>query len=53
MKGKGPYLGNIRLNHWISALDDRLEEGIHYTIMFYGGGLIVTAPLIPQFMRLD
>ena len=28
------------LNHWISALDDRLEEGIHYTIMFYGGGLI-------------
>jgi predicted ATPase len=28
------------LNHWISAVDDRLEEGIHYTIMFYGGGLI-------------
>lgn len=28
------------LNHWINAVDDRLEEGIHYTIMFYGGGLI-------------
>ncbi|MBY5973019.1 ATP-binding protein [Ferrimonas balearica] len=30
----------IYLNHWISAVDDRLKEGIHYTIMFYGGGLI-------------
>lgn len=28
------------LNHWIKAVDDRLEEGIHYAIMFYGGGLI-------------
>lgn len=28
------------LNHWLNAADDRLEEGIHYTIMFYGGGLI-------------
>ncbi|MEP5760574.1 MAG: AAA family ATPase [Litoreibacter sp.] len=28
------------LNHWINAADNRLEEGIHYTIMFYGGGLI-------------
>jgi predicted ATPase len=28
------------LNHWINTADDRLEEGIHYTIMFYGGGLI-------------
>lgn len=28
------------LNHWLNATDDRLEEGIHYTIMFYGGGLI-------------
>ena len=28
------------LNHWIKAVDSELEEGIHYTIMFYGGGLI-------------
>lgn len=28
------------LNHWLSAFDDRLKEGIHYTIMFYGGSLI-------------
>lgn len=28
------------LNHWLKAADDELEEGIHYTIMFYGGGLI-------------
>ncbi|WP_128253739.1 AAA family ATPase [Falsirhodobacter deserti] len=30
----------IYLNHWIKAVDDRLAEGIHYTIMFYGGALI-------------
>jgi len=30
----------IYLNHWIAATDDRLREGIHYTIMFYGGALI-------------
>lgn len=30
----------IYLNHWIKAYDGRLHEGIHYTIMFYGGSLI-------------
>lgn len=30
----------IYLNHWINAIDDHLKEGIHYTIMFYGGALI-------------
>jgi len=30
----------IYLNHWIKAYDERLNEGIHYTIMFYGGALI-------------
>jgi predicted ATP-dependent endonuclease of OLD family len=30
----------IYLKHWISAVDPDLAEGIHYTIMFYGGGLI-------------
>lgn len=30
----------IYLNHWIKAYDERLHEGIHYTIMFYGGALI-------------
>ncbi len=30
----------IYLNHWLNAADDRLKEGIHYTIMFYGGALI-------------
>lgn len=30
----------IYLNHWINSVDERLLEGIHYTIMFYGGGLI-------------
>jgi predicted ATPase len=30
----------IYLNHWIAAVDARLIEGIHYSIMFYGGALI-------------
>ncbi|MFA8443452.1 ATP-dependent endonuclease [Yoonia sp.] len=30
----------IYIRHWLSAFDDRLIEGVHYTIMFYGGGLI-------------
>lgn len=30
----------IYLNHWIKSIDPRIEEGIHYTIMFYGGALI-------------
>jgi len=28
------------LNHWIKAADGDLVEGMHYTIMFYGGALI-------------
>ncbi len=30
----------IYLKHWLKAFDSRLVEGVHYTIMFYGGGLI-------------
>lgn len=30
----------IYVNHWIKAADNDLVEGIHYTIMFYGGALI-------------
>ncbi|MET9094142.1 AAA family ATPase [Streptomyces cyaneofuscatus] len=30
----------IYLKHWINQLCDDLVEGIHYSIMFYGGGLL-------------
>ncbi len=30
----------IYIRHWIKAVDPGLIEGIHYSIMFYGGGLI-------------
>lgn len=30
----------IYLKHWISAVDPDLREGIHYSIMFYGGRLL-------------
>ncbi len=30
----------ILINHWISLLDADLVEGIHYSIMFYGGRLL-------------
>lgn len=46
----------IYINHWLKAFDPRLDEGIHYTIMFYGGGLIrhVTASddALEEFIRL-
>jgi len=28
------------INHWIAAVDPTLIEGIHYSIMFYGGRLL-------------
>ncbi|KEO91826.1 hypothetical protein EH31_03900 [Erythrobacter longus] len=30
----------IYLNHWLQEVAAHLVEGIHYTIMFYGGGLL-------------
>jgi len=30
----------IYINHWINAEADELVEGIHYSIMFYGGSLL-------------
>ncbi|MCT4607665.1 MAG: AAA family ATPase [Pelagimonas sp.] len=30
----------IYLNHWIASKAGHLKEGIHYTIMFYGGALV-------------
>jgi hypothetical protein len=30
----------IYINHWIAAVDSDLVEGIHYSIMFYGGRLL-------------
>ena len=30
----------IYLKHWIRAIDTELKEGIHYSIMFYGGRLL-------------
>jgi predicted ATPase len=46
----------IYLNHWIKHFDDRLIEGIHYSIMFYGGGLIshltTTDDVVADFIAL-
>ncbi len=30
----------IYLNHWIKSIDNELSEGLHYSIMFYGGRLL-------------
>ncbi|WP_341366200.1 AAA family ATPase [Yoonia sp. BS5-3] len=30
----------IYIRHWLEAVSPDLIEGVHYTIMFYGGGLI-------------
>ncbi|MBN9387806.1 MAG: AAA family ATPase [Chloroflexi bacterium] len=41
----------IYLNHWIHLIDENLLEGVHYSIMFYGGRLLahlsVNRPEIP------
>ncbi|MFH1198345.1 MAG: AAA family ATPase [bacterium] len=30
----------IYLNHWLTNKEPRLKEGLHYTVMFYGGRLL-------------
>lgn len=44
------------LNHWIKAADSDLVEGIHYTIMFYGGALIrhlsASDDAVKEFIKL-
>lgn len=30
----------IYIKHWIESIDDELIEGLHYSIMFYGGRLL-------------
>lgn len=30
----------VYLRHWLAEVDARLVEGLHYSIMFYGGGLL-------------
>lgn len=46
----------IYLNHWITSADSTLKEGIHYTIMFYGGALIshlsASDEAIDEFIKL-
>lgn len=47
----------IYLKHWLKAFDDRFTEGVHYTIMFYGGGLIshlsVEDNSVDKFIKLQ
>ncbi len=46
----------IYLNHWIKAQDPDLFEGVHYSIMFYGGRLLshlsADDPEIDEFISL-
>lgn len=46
----------IYLNHWISAQAPELIEGIHYSIMFYGGRLLshlsALDPEVEEFISL-
>lgn len=46
----------IYLSHWIQALDPDLIEGLHYSIMFYGGRLLshlsADDPEVNEFISL-
>lgn len=40
----------IFLNKWISLMDPKLKEGVHYSIMFYGGRLLSRVHFLPEFL---
>jgi predicted ATPase len=46
----------IYVNHWLGAVDPSLQEGIHYSIMYYGGRLLshlaATDGEITEFIEL-
>ncbi|MGB4068845.1 MAG: AAA family ATPase [Nitrospira sp.] len=46
----------IYLNHWIRTVDPALKEGLHYSIMFYGGRLLshlsANDPEVDEFISL-
>lgn len=46
----------IYLNHWLHAADPQLVEGLHYSIMFYGGRLLshlsANDPEVTEFISL-
>jgi hypothetical protein len=46
----------LYIRHWIASVDPKLQEGIHYSIMFYGGRLLshLTAndDEVTEFIRL-
>jgi hypothetical protein len=46
----------VYLNHWINAVAPELIEGVHYTLMFYGGKLLAHLsaddPEVTQFISL-
>jgi predicted ATP-dependent endonuclease of OLD family len=46
----------IYLNHWIKTADPALVEGVHYSIMFYGGRLLshlsANDPEVTEFISL-
>ena len=49
----------IYLRHWIEKLNPQLQEGVHYSIMFYGGSLLSHVSLsekvdeeVEKFIRL-
>ncbi len=46
----------IYLNHWVHAVSPTLKEGLHYSIMFYGGRLLnhlsADDPEVDEFISL-
>jgi len=46
----------IYVNHWLASVDQELVEGLHYSIMFYGGRLLshlsARDPDIEEFISL-
>jgi predicted ATP-dependent endonuclease of OLD family len=47
---EGPSDRNL-MNKWIALLNPELKEGIHYSIMFYGGRMLANCSFDPTFFN--
>ena len=47
---EGPSDRNF-INRWINLIDPKLEEGLHYVIMFYGGRLLANCSFDTAFFE--
>jgi putative ATP-dependent endonuclease of OLD family len=43
----------VYINRWLELFEPRLKEGVHYSIMFYGGRLLKRVHFLPDFLEQE